>query len=307
MDHSFNATVASEFSVDVSVFLQSIAFWTKTNAANERNFFEGRFWTYNTLCALGKLFPYYTIKQLRRIIKQCVDAGLLHVGNFNKSAYDRTKWYSLSDRALSYYPETLKIVNDFLICPNGQIKSSERAHLYQILTTDIKEIYEASLVDNFSGEEDAVESEIPKKAVIKENGLLTNEQQVIFDRMLAKAVKAKRIDLNIYRDLMRHSLKLLNEGKAENFPHAVSMTMAIADRYGEFKPKAGLKKLIGDSVNPPGYLMGEYFNFITENVMPDMAHKARQFIMDEYSNGSRLTLAELIDKFNCQTISNERE
>lgn len=104
MDHNFNVTIAKKFDVNVAIFIQNIAFWIQKNIANERHFYEGRFWTYNSLNAFSDLFPYWTVDQLRTIIKKCIKNDLIIVGNFNKSTYDRTQWFSLTDVSLSFYP-----------------------------------------------------------------------------------------------------------------------------------------------------------------------------------------------------------
>lgn len=102
------------YDLDTAVFLDTIAYWIKKNAANkqQRNFHEGRYWTYNSLDAYTVMFPGWSKDTIRRIIKNCVKNGLLLVGNFNKKSYDRTGWYSLSDKAIEYYPGLKVIVQD---------------------------------------------------------------------------------------------------------------------------------------------------------------------------------------------------
>lgn len=95
-----------DYDLDIAVFLDTIAYWLKKNAANKqpRNFHEGRYWTYNSLDAYTVMFPGWSKQNIRTIIKNCVKNGLLLIGNFNKKGYDRTGWYSLSDKAVEYYP-----------------------------------------------------------------------------------------------------------------------------------------------------------------------------------------------------------
>ncbi len=95
-----------DFNLDTAVFLDTIAYWLKKNAANKqvRNFRESRYWTYNTLDGFRTLFPGWSRETIRRIIRNCVKHNLLLVGNFNRKGYDRTSWYSLTDIALEYYP-----------------------------------------------------------------------------------------------------------------------------------------------------------------------------------------------------------
>lgn len=99
-DHSFNPFIAKKYNVNVAIFLTSMVFWTRVNASNEHNFYEDRYWTYNTPESMVKYFPYWSPSQIKRIIQKCVDWGLIVKSNWNKKGYDKTNWYALSDKAL---------------------------------------------------------------------------------------------------------------------------------------------------------------------------------------------------------------
>lgn len=92
--HSFDPEVAKAVGVNAAVIYQNILFWCKRNAANDENMHDGRAWTYNSRKAFAELFPYLTEKQVRSALKKLEDTGFLLSGNFNKTPYDRTKWYS---------------------------------------------------------------------------------------------------------------------------------------------------------------------------------------------------------------------
>ena len=81
MDHSFNAEVARRYGVTSAVFIHSLYFWIMKNEANGRHYYDGRHWTYNSLAALSKLFPYFSQKQIRTIIDKCVASGAIIKGN----------------------------------------------------------------------------------------------------------------------------------------------------------------------------------------------------------------------------------
>ena len=68
MEFHFNAELAKQYGVDGAIFLHCMAFWVAKNRANGRHYHEGRYWTYNTLEALSKLFPFWSRRQLERII-----------------------------------------------------------------------------------------------------------------------------------------------------------------------------------------------------------------------------------------------
>ena len=92
--HSFDPEIAEVVGLNAAVIYQNIVWWCEKNAANERNVYEGKAWTYNTLDAFCNLFPYLSAKQIRTALNKLKDAGLVAVGNFNKDPRDRTIWYA---------------------------------------------------------------------------------------------------------------------------------------------------------------------------------------------------------------------
>lgn len=99
MDHSFNIEIAKSVGVAGAVLLNNIYWWVDKNAKNQKNFFEGKYWTYNKKSAYLEQFPYLTENQLEYALTKLRDAGYIEVGNFNASKYDRTLWYTLTEKA----------------------------------------------------------------------------------------------------------------------------------------------------------------------------------------------------------------
>jgi hypothetical protein len=144
MCNHFNTTVAIEYSINVAIFVQKISEWTFLNLANKRNIHDGLCWSYNTLDAYKKIFPYWSKKQLETVIKKAVDAKLIVKGNFNKSSYDRTCWYALTFKGLSYYPEFMnedfaQLLND-TISPNWEMEFVKWRNLFPKSETTIPTI-----------------------------------------------------------------------------------------------------------------------------------------------------------------------
>ena len=98
MNHSFNVEVATKYGMLEAVLLENINFWVAKNKANEKNFYDGFYWTYNSITALSKLFPYASRATIFRALHNLEDAGLILAGNYNKDASDKTKWYTLTKK-----------------------------------------------------------------------------------------------------------------------------------------------------------------------------------------------------------------
>lgn len=104
--HSFDPLIAGQVGLNAAVIYQNLFFWIEKNEANGHNFKDGRYWTYNSIAAFARLFPYFTEKQIRTGIDKLLDAGLILKGNYSDDRYDRTAWYALN----------------LPICPAGQIE-----------------------------------------------------------------------------------------------------------------------------------------------------------------------------------------
>lgn len=133
MTYQFDANIAAQFGVDESIMIFNLSFWIRKNEANGKHFHDGRFWTYNSIEAFTKLFPFWTARQIRRILNSLEEKGVIVTGNYNTSAYDRTTWYAFGDSFLRngqiHFTETSNgndqtgeciINNDAYIKPNDK-------------------------------------------------------------------------------------------------------------------------------------------------------------------------------------------
>ena len=97
MTHQFDTEIAREYGVDIAIVVSNIAFWLQKNKANGKHIHDGKVWTYNSTKAFKELFPYWTENQIRRILDNMQKAGIIETGNYNATAYDRTKWYTFTE------------------------------------------------------------------------------------------------------------------------------------------------------------------------------------------------------------------
>lgn len=101
MYHSFDVDIATDYGIPEAIFLCNIYFWVKQNTLNKHNYFEGRYWTYNSLSAYTGLFPYMSKSTIQRAIKHLKDEGLILAGNFNNDRFNHTNYYTLTEKGLS--------------------------------------------------------------------------------------------------------------------------------------------------------------------------------------------------------------
>jgi len=101
--HSFSVELATELGIEKAIILQHIWFWHQKNKANEQNYHDGSFWTYNTAKSFSEMFPYIKEKKMYSILKSLEDDGFIKTGNYNKVKFDRTKWYALTEKSISIF------------------------------------------------------------------------------------------------------------------------------------------------------------------------------------------------------------
>lgn len=97
-NHNFDVDVAVKYGVNAAVILNNIYFWVQKNEANNHNFFDGCYWTYNSRKAFMKIFPYLSERQIKMALDKLIDDGVIKTGCYNKEAWDRTLWYALTEK-----------------------------------------------------------------------------------------------------------------------------------------------------------------------------------------------------------------
>lgn len=101
MEHQFCVELASSYGIEEAIMIHNLYFWIRKNFANGSNFHDGRYWTYNSSKAFSVLFPYMTESKIYRVLKSLEEKGIVVKGNYNENKYDRTCWYSFTDKALN--------------------------------------------------------------------------------------------------------------------------------------------------------------------------------------------------------------
>ena len=93
--HCFNTDEAEKYGVHAAIILYNIRFWLEKNKASKSNIRNGYYWTFNSSESFSNLFPYMPASSIRRHLSDLEKAGILRSGNYNKSAWDKTKWYTI--------------------------------------------------------------------------------------------------------------------------------------------------------------------------------------------------------------------
>lgn len=84
--------LAVEIGLNEAIILQQMHYWL--NASNHK--YDGKKWIYNSYPEWQKQFPFWSLITIKRAIYSLEKQSLLHIGNYNKAKFDKTKWYSIN-------------------------------------------------------------------------------------------------------------------------------------------------------------------------------------------------------------------
>jgi hypothetical protein len=144
-------TLSKLLGLNEAIILQQIHYWLKINEKKKQNYYDGRYWTYNSAKEWQENdFGFWSLKTIQRTFSNLEDQGILLVDNFNSDRRDRTKWYSINydllDQLVKEYHDQMqkdKMTKCNLSeCPNAnsQVDSMQKDSLGQPLPETSTEI-----------------------------------------------------------------------------------------------------------------------------------------------------------------------
>lgn len=96
MEHSFNVYIAEKYGVHAAILLNNLEHWIAHNKANNINYRDGYYWTFNSKRAFAELFPYMNERQIDYALKKLIDGGIIITSKYNTSVYNHTLWYTIT-------------------------------------------------------------------------------------------------------------------------------------------------------------------------------------------------------------------
>lgn len=133
MTHHFNTDAAKEYGIEAAVILDNIFYWCAHNAANNRNIYDGVAWTYNSAKGFQKIYSHMSVRKIADTLRLLEKEGLVRSAILSENPYDKTKWYTVTRKALELLGEYISCVagsddgpeeNNF---SGNQIKTDEMA------------------------------------------------------------------------------------------------------------------------------------------------------------------------------------
>lgn len=129
-EYHFSAELAQQYGLDEAIMLHNLAYWVQKNTIDGRNIHDGRAWTYNSQESFQEWFPFWTRRQIQRVLKSLEEQQAIIKGNYNVKPMDRTMWYTISDAVMEHYAIRLPSEHHTVLStdPNGAMDSTEPCH-----------------------------------------------------------------------------------------------------------------------------------------------------------------------------------
>lgn len=95
--YSFSTDDAIEHGVDEAILLHNIRYWLDYARSQNQMEQDGYFWMFMTASKMQTIMPFWSANKIQKMLKKLVQKGVLITGEYNKSSWDRTKWYTMPE------------------------------------------------------------------------------------------------------------------------------------------------------------------------------------------------------------------
>ncbi len=92
-----NTELACEIGLNESIILLQFEFWQSIS----EHFYEDKYWFYNSIPEIRDTFRFWSVETVKRSVAELIRRNYVYTGNFNKSKFDKRRWYSLNFNELS--------------------------------------------------------------------------------------------------------------------------------------------------------------------------------------------------------------
>lgn len=103
-----NTDLAVIIGLNEAIVLQQIHYWLNINQKAKKNYYESKYWTYNSVAEWKKQFPFWSYETVKRTLLSLRKINLLTTGSFNKAGFDKTLWYTIDYEWLNELHEFYK-------------------------------------------------------------------------------------------------------------------------------------------------------------------------------------------------------
>lgn len=268
--HSYNVSVAADVGINAAVIFYNICYWVEENTANERNFINGEYWTYNTVNAFKTLFPEMSYEQVRNALRKLENAKYIKSAFLNEDTRDRTKWYTVVDKDKWITVNKCNCENSHMDCDNSQMERDESTDVNNIYNnkntdTDNKQPNN-NQTDNKPTDNSHMDKTLSNDNVEVKTSFSENRKKMSPPKSNLQKYLDKKAD---EQDMLARMAKICKENY--DMPEAIEIYDTIQHYFERYTEKTGL-------IHP----------ILTDKTLERMAEKMDCFYDSEYSHFERL-------------------
>lgn len=216
--------LAEEIGLNEAIVLQQMHYWLNTS----KHKYNGKKWIYNSFPSWQEQFPFWSIMKIKRAIYSLEKKDLLHVGNYNKAGFDKTKWYSINY-------ETLESV----IRPSYQndttIVSKRNDGMYQNDTTNTRDYTEITSETNNNSATKVTQEQFDQWWNLYDKKLDKKKAFSLFKSAL------KEHDFETIMNGTKDYLKTITDKQYQKYPKTFLSQESYMNDYKQEKPTTKFK------------------------------------------------------------------
>ena len=173
-----------------AIFLYKLWEWCEKNEANDKNFHDGRYWSYNSLRGFTRIFP-WSKREIETTVNKLRDAGLILTAKLSKDPKDTTLSYTVVAEKIGVSPfgDTLS-PNGETLSPNGDNHPSPHGDNPSPNGETLNEHIKTQVVVQANKPEEDANKPSPRQVMDRYNAICTRLSRCI--RLTDKRAKAVR-------------------------------------------------------------------------------------------------------------------
>lgn len=202
--HSFDIEIAAQYGIEEAIIIHHFQHWISVNEKLNRNFIEGRTWTYQTQEEIAAHFPYLNKRKVKYTIERLIKKEILLTGNFNKKKMDKTLWYTFKNKEIltkdKIVPSKDKIVPPI---PESKPESKPDSYKDNVKRETMTQAKAKEKTLDFSKRFNLSDEELEKFDWLKSQNIDTDDPTLCF---WSKSYTLKRL-IEVYKEAKKYSKK----------------------------------------------------------------------------------------------------
>ena len=113
--------LAVNIGLNEAIVLQQLHYWLQKSTKIK----DGKSWVYNSIREWQEQFPFWSVDTIRRALNRLINSGIVIKGEYNKTSFDKTTWYTINYDVLEEKLEKGSAKSIYAKCTNGCMQNAQ--------------------------------------------------------------------------------------------------------------------------------------------------------------------------------------